>query len=112
MKAALVVAAALALGAAAAAAPAAQARSECETWICGSNGPDPYGFADEAASARPSAQPSAGPVELTERQMDQVTAGAGAGKVSMQDFHFVMRNNSSSPGLLATDKPAPTPTPK
>src|SRR5215213_9146405 len=25
--------------------------------------------------------------------------GAGAGKVSMQDFHFVMRNNSSSPGL-------------
>jgi type VI protein secretion system component Hcp len=33
--------------------------------------------------------------------MDRVTAGAGAGKVSMQDFHFVMRNNSSSPGLLA-----------
>ena len=25
--------------------------------------------------------------------------GAGAGKVSMQDFHFVMRNNSSSPSL-------------
>ena len=25
--------------------------------------------------------------------------GAGAGKVSMQDFHFVMRNNSSSPKL-------------
>ena len=105
-------AAALALGAAAAAAPAAQARSECETWICGSNGPDPYGFADEAASARPSAQPSAGPVELTERQMDQVTAGAGAGQVSVQDFHFVMRNNSSSPGLLAGDKPDPVPTPK
>ena len=34
-----------------------------------------------------SAQPSAEPVELTDRQMDQVTAGAG--KVSMQDFHFV-----------------------
>ena len=43
------------------------------------------------------AQPSAGPDELTERQMDGVTAGAG--KVSMNDFHFVMRNNSSSPGL-------------
>jgi len=26
--------------------------------------------------------------------------GAGAGKVSMQDFHFVMRNNSSSPTLF------------
>ena len=110
MKAALVVAAAFALGAAAAAAPAAQARSDCDEWQCGANGPDPYGFAEEAASARPSAQPSAGPVELTERQMDQVTAGAG--QVTMQDFHFVMRNNSSSPGLLATDKPAPTPTPK
>ena len=23
--------------------------------------------------------------------------GAGGGKVSMQDFHFVMRNNSASP---------------
>ena len=69
-----------------------------------SNGPDPYGFAGEAASA----QPSAGPVELTERQMDQVTAGAG--QVSMQDFHFVMRSNSSSPGLL--DKPDPVPTTK
>jgi type VI protein secretion system component Hcp len=31
--------------------------------------------------------------------MDRVTAGGG--KVSMNDFHFVMRNNSSSPGLLA-----------
>ena len=114
MKAALVAAAALALGAAAAAAPAAQARSECDEWICGSNGPDPYGFAEEAASARPSAQPSAGPTELTERQMDQVTAGAGAGQVSVQDFHFVMRNNSSSPGLLggSTDKPDPQPVPK
>ena len=50
-----------------------------------------------AASAEPLAQPSAGPDELTERQMDGVTAGAG--KVSMNDFHFVMRNNSSSPGL-------------
>jgi hypothetical protein len=89
MKAALVVAAALALGAAAAAAPSAQARSECDEWICGSNGPDPYGFAEAAAST--------GPVELTEHQMDRVTAGAG--KVSMNDFHFVMRNNSSSPGL-------------
>ena len=61
-----------------------------------------------AASAEPSAQPSAEPVELTDRQMDGVTAGAG--KVSMQDFHFVMRNNSSSPGLLAgtTDKPHTT----
>jgi hypothetical protein len=47
-----------------------------------------------AASAEPLAQPSAEP---TERQMDGVTAGAG--KVSMNDFHFVMRNNSSSPGL-------------
>ena len=28
--------------------------------------------------------------------------GAGAGKVSMQDFHFVMRNNSASPTLSAT----------
>jgi hypothetical protein len=45
------------------------------------------------------AQPSPGPVELTERQMDRVTAGAGAGKVGMQDFHFVMKQNSSSPGL-------------
>ena len=108
MKAALVVAAALALGAAAAAAPSTQARSECDEWQCGSNGPDPYGFAEAAASARP----SAGPVELTERQMDRVTAGAG--KVSMNDFHFVMRNNSSSPGLLAgtTDKPDPQPIPK
>jgi type VI protein secretion system component Hcp len=45
--------------------------------------------------------------------MDRVTAGAGAGKVSMQDFHFVMRNNSSSPGLLAgTQKPDPTGNPK
>ena len=26
--------------------------------------------------------------------------GAGAGKVSMNDFHFVMRNNSSSPTLF------------
>jgi type VI secretion system secreted protein Hcp len=26
--------------------------------------------------------------------------GAGAGKVSMQDFHFVMRNNSASPTLF------------
>ena len=26
--------------------------------------------------------------------------GAGAGKVSMQDFHFVMRNNSASPKLF------------
>jgi type VI secretion system secreted protein Hcp len=26
--------------------------------------------------------------------------GAGAGKVSMQDFHFVMRNNSASPALF------------
>jgi len=25
--------------------------------------------------------------------------GAGAGKVSMNDFHFVMRNNSASPKL-------------
>ena len=50
-----------------------------------------------AASAEPLAQPSAGPAEPTERQMDGVTAGAG--KVSMNDFHFVMRNNSSSPGL-------------
>jgi hypothetical protein len=64
-----------------------------------------------AASAEPLAQPSAGPAEPTERQMDGVTAGAG--KVSMNDFHFVMRNNSSSPGLLAgTGKPDPTPTPK
>jgi hypothetical protein len=47
------------------------------------------------------AQPSAGPVELTERQMDQVTAGAG--KVAMQDFHFVMKQNSSSPGLRSSD---------
>ena len=62
-------------------------------------------IADAAAAAQ------AGPVELTERQMDRVTAGAG--KVAMQDFHFVMRNNSSSPGLLAgTQKPEPTPTPK
>src|SRR5215208_2780351 len=30
------------------------------------------------------------------------TGGAGAGKVSMQDFHFVMRNNSASPTLLDT----------
>jgi type VI protein secretion system component Hcp len=45
--------------------------------------------------------------------MDRVTAGAGAGKVSMQDFHFVMRNNSSSPSLLAgTQKPDPTGNPK
>ena len=51
-----------------------------------------------AASAEPLAQPSAGPVELTERQMDGVTAGAG--KVSMNDFHFVMRNNSSSPVMI------------
>jgi type VI protein secretion system component Hcp len=28
--------------------------------------------------------------------------GAGAGKVSMQDFHFVTRNNSASPTLFAT----------
>jgi hypothetical protein len=42
--------------------------------------------------------------------MDGVTAG---GKVAMQDFHFVMRNNSSSPGLLAgTGKPDPQPNPK
>jgi len=47
--------------------------------------------------AQPSAQPSAGPAELTDRQMDRVTAGAG--KVSMQDFHFVMKQNSSSPRL-------------
>ena len=26
--------------------------------------------------------------------------GAGAGKVSMQDFHFVMNNNSASPSLF------------
>ncbi|WP_406694163.1 type VI secretion system tube protein Hcp [Singulisphaera sp. Ch08] len=26
--------------------------------------------------------------------------GAGAGKVSMNDFHFVMRNNSASPNLF------------
>jgi len=26
--------------------------------------------------------------------------GAGAGKVSMNDFHFVMRNNSASPSLF------------
>jgi type VI secretion system secreted protein Hcp len=26
--------------------------------------------------------------------------GAGAGKVSMQDFHFVMRHNSASPTLF------------
>ena len=26
--------------------------------------------------------------------------GAGAGKVSMNDFHFVMRNNSASPTLF------------
>jgi type VI secretion system secreted protein Hcp len=26
--------------------------------------------------------------------------GAGAGKVSMQDFHFVMRHNSASPSLF------------
>src|SRR4051794_5482746 len=26
--------------------------------------------------------------------------GAGAGKVSMQDFHFVMRNNAASPTLF------------
>jgi type VI secretion system secreted protein Hcp len=26
--------------------------------------------------------------------------GAGAGKVSMNDFHFVMRNNSASPALF------------
>jgi hypothetical protein len=58
------------------------------------NGSDLNGFAEEAASA----QPSAGPVELTDRQMDGVTAEAG--KVTMQDFHFVMRNNSSSPGLV------------
>jgi hypothetical protein len=50
-----------------------------------------------AASAEPLAQPSAGPDELTERQMGGVTAAAG--KVSMNDFHFAMRNNSSSPGL-------------
>ena len=59
------------------------------------------------------AQPSPGPVELTERQMDRVTAGAG--KVTMQDFHFVMRNNSSSPGLLLgtpVDDSGTTPTPK
>ena len=96
-------AAALALGATAAAAPAAQAMSECDTWQCGSNGPDPYGFAEAAASA--------GLVELTKGQMDRVTAGAG--KVAMQDFHFVMRNNSSSPGLLADPvKTEPTPNPK
>ena len=70
------------------------------------NGSDLNGFAEEAASA----QPSAGPVELTDGQMDGVTAG---GKVSMNDFHFVMRNNSSSPGLLAGPaKPDPVPTPK
>src|SRR5919107_4929280 len=27
-------------------------------------------------------------------------SGAGAGKVSMQDFHFVMRNNAASPTLF------------
>jgi type VI secretion system secreted protein Hcp len=26
--------------------------------------------------------------------------GGGAGKVSMQDFHFVMRQNTASPGLM------------
>jgi len=41
-----------------------------------------------------SAQPSAGPAELSDRQISQVTAGAGAGNVSMQDFHFVMKQNS------------------
>ena len=63
-----------------------------------------------AASAESLAQLSAEPVELTDRQMDGVTAGAGT--VSMNDFHFVMRNNSSSPGLLPGDKSDPTPTPK
>jgi hypothetical protein len=63
----------------------------------------PAAHAEEAAAA--------GPVELTESQMDRVTAGAG--KMAMQDFHFVMRNNSSSPGLLAGDKPTdPQPSPK
>ena len=51
-------------------------------------------IADAAAAAQ------AEPVELTDRQMDGVTAGAG--KVSMQDFHFVMKQNSSSSGLRAT----------
>jgi type VI protein secretion system component Hcp len=53
----------------------------------------PAAHAEEAAAA--------GPVELTERQMDRVTAGAG--KVSMNDFHFVMKQNSSSPGLVPAD---------
>jgi hypothetical protein len=65
-----------------------------------------------AAAAAPAEEAAAaGPVELTESQMDRVTAGAG--KMAMQDFHFVMRNNSSSPGLLAGDKPTdPQPSPK
>ena len=71
------------------------------------NGSDLNGFAEAASSA----QPSVGPAELTDSQMDRVTAG---GTVSMNDFHLVMRNNSSSPGLLAGpgDKSDPTPTPK
>ena len=38
---------------------------------------------------------SAEPVRLADEQMDRVTAGTGggAGKVSMQDFHFVMRQS-------------------
>jgi len=34
-------------------------------------------------------------LEVTARESEDVKGGAG--KVSMQDFHFVMRNNSASP---------------
>ena len=36
--------------------------------------------------------------QATEEQADGVTGGAG--KVSQQDFSFVMRNNSASPTLM------------
>ena len=39
-------------------------------------------------------EPKSNPVGGTSAQ-----GGGGAGKVAMQDFHFVMRNSSASPSL-------------
>jgi hypothetical protein len=54
----------------------------------------PAAHAEEAAAA--------GPVELTERQMDRVTAGGVNGRPTVT---FVMKHNSSSPGLVRCPDP-------